>query len=289
MKEAGDESLIRRTGQLQLYPDGDNLRTDSALWDLRRARGVRIELLGTDEIRQLEPVIGPHYRAGVFLPDEGMVVNPQRQLDLLSEAFVRNGGRILRQDVRGFEMGRDGPTQAILDGERLPVERVVVAAGAWSHRLAAQLGSRVPLETQRGYHVTIANPGIELKRPVVAADRKCFATPMEMGLRLAGTVEFAGLSAPPNHERARALIEHGRRMFPRLHTEERTEWMGHRPCLPDSLPVIGRSPTYPTVFYAFGHGHLGLTGAAVTGKHIAAIVAGRRPDIDLTPFRIDRF
>jgi D-amino-acid dehydrogenase len=293
-RDAGAADLVRRSGQLQLYPSRAAYEADAAGWDLKRARGVRVETVEADEIRQMEPEVGPDYRYGVLLPDEGMVADPQGLLDALAEAFVRDGGRIVRGRAAGFETGPEGPRRVVLDGgETLPAGRVVVAAGAWSHRLAAGLGDRIPLETQRGYHLTLRDPGLSLGRPVVAADRKCFATPMSMGLRLAGTVEFAGLDAPPDRARAEALLDHGRRLFPRLAAGAGsgavTAWMGHRPCLPDSLPVIGRARRFPSVTYAFGHGHLGLTGAAVTGRHVAALVMGRAPAIDLAPFGPDRF
>ena len=166
----------------------------------------------------------------------------------------------------------------------------MVAAGAWSGALAARLGSRVPLQSERGYHVMIAGPGATPRGPIMHGERMFAATPMAAGLRLAGTAEFGGLSAPPNYARARALLEHGRRMFPGLDAAAATsEWMGHRPALPDSLPVIARSPRFASVFFAFGHGHLGLTAAPITGRLIADLVAGRPPSLDIAPFAADRF
>lgn len=283
------EHLVQRTGQLQLYPSAVALGADRKSWELRRRMGVSLQFIGADEIRELEPAVGERYPLGVFLPDEGMVSDPWRLCTTVADDFCQRGGRIIRGRVKGFTFGSDGPNQVLVDGEALPVDRVVVAAGAWSGRLAKELGHPVPLETQRGYHVTLKNPAVELNRPVVMADRKCFATPLDGALRLAGTVEFAGLDAAPDYRRARYLLEHGRRLLPGLDTAVFTEWMGHRPCLPDSLPVIGPSTRHENVFFAFGHGHLGLTGAAVTGEHIADLVANKQATIDLSPFRIGRF
>lgn len=288
-RACGAEHLVQRTGQLQLYPNEAALEADSMVWNLRRRMGVSLQFIGADEIRELEPAVGERYPLAVFLPDEGMVSDPWRLCTTVADDFCQRGGRIIRGRVKGFTFGSDGPSQVLVDGEALPVDRVVVAAGAWSGHLAKELGHRVPLETQRGYHVTLKNPTIELSRPVVMADRKCFATPLDGALRLAGTVEFAGLNAAPDYRRARYLLEHGRRLLPGLNTDVFTEWMGHRPCLPDSLPVIGPSTKHENVFFAFGHGHLGLTGAAVTGEHIADLVASKQTTIDLSPFRIDRF
>jgi D-amino-acid dehydrogenase len=165
----------------------------------------------------------------------------------------------------------------------------VLAGGAWSARLARQLGPAIPLETQRGYHVTVESNNLRLTHTVMAVEHNLMVNPMRMGLRLAGTVEFAGLSAPPDMRRADALLARGREMFPHLDTSRVTRWMGHRPCLPDSMPVIGRAPRADNAWFAFGHGHVGMCGAASTGREVANLVAGREPQIDLAPFAPTRF
>ena len=147
----------------------------------------------------------------------------------------------------------------------------------------------MPLETQRGYHVTIENPTVRLNRPVCSGEGKFFATPMEMGLRIAGAVEFAGLEAPPNYQRADVLLEQGKRMFPELSGSNVTRWMGHRPQIPDSLPVISRATKFANAFYAFGHGHVGLCSGAPTGRLIAELIGGRPANLDAAPYRVDRF
>jgi D-amino-acid dehydrogenase len=165
----------------------------------------------------------------------------------------------------------------------------VIAAGAWSAALISGLGIHVPLESQRGYHATVQASGITPALPVVSAEAKVYATPMEDGLRFAGAVEFAGLDAPPDFRRADALIELAKDMFPDFSPGKVSQWMGHRPTLPDSLPVIGAAPSHPDLLLAFGHGHHGMTGASTTGTIIASLVAGRQLPIDLAPYRPDRF
>jgi D-amino-acid dehydrogenase len=147
----------------------------------------------------------------------------------------------------------------------------------------------VPLEYERGYHVTLAEPGIEMPLPLIVGDVRFAITPLRIGLRLAGTIEFGGLRAPANPRRQEMLLRHAKACLPGLRTEQASRWMGFRPSLPDSLPVIGRSPDHRNVYFAFGHGHLGVTMAAVTGRIIADLAAERPPPIDVTPFRIDRF
>ncbi|MFP6742525.1 MAG: FAD-dependent oxidoreductase [Alphaproteobacteria bacterium] len=289
IRAAKAEDLIVRDGQMYVYQSEESFRQDAAGRDLRRARGVVVEELDSDQIREREPALAPIFERAAFFPEHGHCRDPHALVRRLAEQFQRAGGTILRRHVNGFEIGPDGPTRLHADGGDIDCSALVIAAGAWSHRLAARLGSKVPLETQRGYHVTVADPGVAPRRIVMWADRKFMATPMEHGLRFAGTAEFAGLDAPPDYRRARALLDHGRIMYPGLKDEHVSEWMGHRPCLPDSLPVIGRSPRFPAVHYAFGHGHTGLTGASMTGQFIADLVAGRPPVIDVAPFRVDRF
>ncbi len=238
----------------------------------------------------MEPALAPIFKAGMFVPDWGHVADPYRVVAGIAESFVRHGGTVLQARVVDVEIGPDGPSAARTDGgERLSFYQLVVAAGAWSARLAKPLGSKVPLESERGYHTTLPTPGVSVNRMLHSAEGGFVVTPMAMGLRLAGTVELGGLDLPPNEARAKVLVTRAKRFLPGLNAEGGSMWMGHRPSLPDSLPVISRSPRFANLFYAFGHGHLGLTEGATTGRLIASLAAGRDPGIDLTPFRVDRF
>jgi D-amino-acid dehydrogenase len=209
------------------------------------------------------------------------------------EHFVRWGGELVRARAQGFRL-EGGRLAAIkTDIGDLAADAAIICAGAHSKPLAAALGEPVPLETERGYHLMIRDPEAMPRIPTADADGKFVATPMNTGLRFAGTVEFAGREAAPDWRRARILLGQGRKMLPGLavsHPEERISlWMGHRPSLPDSLPVLGPSRTSPDVIYAFGHGHVGMTSAPMTGKVVADLVAGRRPSIDIAPFSSARF
>ena len=279
--------LIRLDGSINAYNTEVDL--DQEWWALRDRYGFKSHRLGRDELRQMEPDISPRVACAVYTEDTAHVVNPVRVVTTLAERFQAAGGEIIAQQVEGFDVGPHGPLALFASGEKRPVETLVVAAGAWSHQLAAQLGSRVPLEAERGYHLVVPDPGVDVRRPVTLASGKFYATPMETGLRIAGTVEIAGVDAEPNFRRARALLEHGRRLYPDLKTDGALEWSGCRPSLPDSLPVIGRSPRFDNVYYAFGHGHLGLTEGGFTGKLIAEQIAGKPISIDLNPYRVDRF
>lgn len=286
---AGCQDLIRRTGTLTVYKTDASLAGSQREWRLREERQVRQRVLGSGELRDLVPELSTDYKHGVLLADHGFVANPHELVCRLAEQFARDGGHLERRRVTGIIV-RDGRVSGVhtADGE-LIADRVVIAAGAWSATLVSGLGIRVPLESQRGYHASVQGSGITPALPVVSAEAKVYATPMEDGLRFAGTVEFAGLDAPPDFRRAEALIALAKDMFPAFAPGEVSQWMGHRPTLPDSLPIIGAAPGHPGLLLAFGHGHHGMTGASTTGAIVASLVCGRRPPIDLAPYRPDRF
>jgi len=287
------EDLVHRLGHLYVYRSAESLEKDRLAWQLRRENGVEIDEFDADELRQLEPALSRDYVRGVLVRENGHTSNPLGLVERLLGHFVRSGGELVRARANGFRL--DGRRLAAIqtDSGDLPADAAVVCAGAYSKPLAAALGDRVPLETERGYHLMISDPERMPRIPTADADGKFVATPMDTGLRFAGTVELAGLAAPPDWRRARILLAQGRKMLPGLaasHPEERISmWMGHRPSLPDSLPVLGPSRASPDVFYAFGHGHVGMTAAPMTGKIVAELVDGRSPAIDITPFAAGRF
>ncbi|MGJ7489149.1 NAD(P)/FAD-dependent oxidoreductase [Variovorax sp. ZT4R33] len=290
LAHADAQSLVRRSGCLYVYSS----REAAAQWqwgmNLRRSLGVKLVDVERDELEALEPDLKGRFRFGLLAPDNGSTADPCALVKALHARCIADGAKRSGHSVVGFERQGGRVTGVKLDsGASLAVDGVVVAAGAWSAPLAAALGERVPLETQRGYHVTVRSSNLALRHTVMAVEHNLMVNPMAMGLRLAGTVEFAGLRAPPNYERADALLQQGRHLFPHLDTSEITRWMGHRPCMPDSLPVVGRARGADNAWLAFGHGHMGMCMGASTGREIAHLVAGRAPQVDLTPFRPDRF
>jgi len=289
LKSAGAPDIVQRMGWLHLYESEAAFQAAQPAQALRRRRGIRIDELGPEEIRQMEPELAPIFARGAFFPDYAHTVNPKRLADVLAADFARNGGTILRQSARGFVMTPQGPSAVVGAGGIRPASEIVIAAGAWSKPLAAELGSRLPLDTERGYHVMLPNPGISVRHPLCSTEGGFAITPMEHGLRIAGTVELAGMKAPPNYKRSAAMLTRAQKMLPGLGDAGRTEWMGFRPSLPDSLPAVGRSPRFSNVYFAFGHAHRGLSFAAITGRLIADLVAGRKPVIDPAPYRADRF
>ncbi|HET6620969.1 MAG TPA: FAD-dependent oxidoreductase [Dongiaceae bacterium] len=288
-KAAGCADIIEDTGWLGIFES--DTRFQSYQWDLdlQKRRGVKFEVLKAEEIRQFEPSLQPIYRHAVYYPENSYVLDNFRLVRTLAEDVTRNGGRIVVDEILDFAFGASGPRAALGRNGRYAFDAVVVAAGAWSRALSAKLGENLPIETERGYHVTLPHAQKRPRMPLYSGDHSFAVTPLEIGLRFAGTVELGGLELPPNYQRAEVLIRHGRRMFGDLDETGRSDWMGFRPSMPDSKPVIDRGRKFDNTFFAFGHGHVGLTLGPITGKLIADLVSDRKPGIDLKPFAVDRF
>ena len=285
---AGVPELVRQDGYAWAYESEAAFLGDAFGRELRMKRGVRIEVLQGGAVREFEPALSAAVTHLVRFPEQGHCPNPLRLSQALATRLKREGARFVPDSAYGFEWYDDRVARVVTGGEKIECDAVVVAAGAHSHKLSEKLGAPVLLETERGYHLTLAHPTVSPRVPIMSAEGKFFATPKEMGLRVAGTVELAGLEAPPDYERTKPLLEGARRLLPGLQFESLSRWMGHRPSLPDSLPVIGRAPKVPNAYFAFGHGHVGLTAAAPTAALIASLVAGEKPAIDITPFAADR-
>ncbi|WP_158925520.1 FAD-binding oxidoreductase [Acidisphaera sp. S103] len=292
-EEAGVAELITRQGVLFAFPDRSAFEAEALSWKTRRDNGVKWLELDADELRQREPTLDRHYTFAVLIEENGQCRDPGAYVAALAAHAVAQGAQIVRSGATGFRI-EAGRLRAVTtrDGE-VACDKAVIAAGAWSKVLAAAAGDKVVLETERGYHAVISDPGIEPRYPMMPSDGKmaCVMTPA--GLRLAGQVELAGLDAAPNWKRAEVLLAFARKVYPGLPADlppERVKlWMGHRPSTPDGLPCLGLASGCADVVHAFGHGHVGLTAAATTGKVVAALVAGRPPPFDLAPYAATRF
>ncbi|TCU29213.1 D-amino-acid dehydrogenase [Rhizobium azibense] len=283
--EAGAKALERRHGCLYLYKTEAQFQSAEPEMFFRERHGVALERLDVAAIRDLEPNLAPLYCRGVLFRDAYTFSSPKLLAFALAMVVGERGGTFVGGEASGLEMTGAG-VRLRVGGDEILADHAVVAAGAWSGMLARQVGDSVLLDTERGYHVLFPRAGSLLTRPVCYPQHGFYMTPMADGLRAAGTVELGGLSAPPNPART-AMIRKGVEALLPGAGEATSEWLGFRPSMPDSLPVIGNSPTSPKV--TFGHGHLGLTLAAITGRLVADIVSKRKPSIDLTPFRCQRF
>jgi D-amino-acid dehydrogenase len=283
------EALLRREGQLQIYDSAASYRASLPAWEARRAHGIPFDLLvSPGALAEIQPGLSPRFTHGAFTPTWMNTVDPARWTEHLARAFTDAGGRIDRTEARALRIDGDGVEIATADGPRRAAQ-VVVAAGAWSHRLAATLGDRIPLETERGYNTTYPVTSFDLRTHLTFADHGFVVSRIGDGLRVGGAVELGGLDLPPDMRRAETLVKKTAQFLPGFDPAGGTPWIGFRPSLPDSLPVIGRAPRADRVIYAFGHGHLGLTQSAGTAELVTALADRRDPSIPLAPFSPTRF
>lgn len=273
---------------LYLYKNRDAYERDAFGWGLRHEHGFEWETLQDEAIREFDPALSPQYDFAVLLKDHGMIVNPGSYVSDLAKGFAAAGGEVIRANIKQVDTGAEGVVLKT-DGKDIQADKVVIAAGAWSHLLAAKLGANVPLETERGYHLELSGAKGLPSVPVMDAARKFVATPMDGTLRLAGILEFGGLEAPASRGPTDLLLRGAKAMLPGLEYDSKETWMGHRPAPADSLPVIGPAPANRRVYFAYGHHHVGLTAGPKTGRIVAQHVMGLQPNVDLDAYRCDRF
>jgi D-amino-acid dehydrogenase len=281
--------LIRREGQLALYESAASFKASLPAWDLRRRHGIAFDLLESPAaIAAIQPGLSPRFTHAGFTPDWKNTVDPALWTAHLADRFIAMGGRLEIAAVRALSQTSDQVEIVTETGTRRAAQ-VVVAAGAWSHHLARTLGDRIPLETERGYNTTYPTASFDVRTHLTFADHGFVVSRIGDGLRVGGAVELGGLKLPPNYKRAETLVRKTVDFLPGFDPTGGTQWMGYRPSLPDSLPVIGRAPRADRVIYAFGHGHLGLTQSAGTAQLVADLAAGHDTAIPLAPFAPDRF
>jgi D-amino-acid dehydrogenase len=282
----GTTSFIRRNGALKVYETDASFAAGQLERELLTRNDCEFDILGPDELGQLEPGLAPIFKHALFMPHSGAVTNPGRMIAQFAEFFVANGGTLVRDAATDVDLGEH---RAVLTANgRYDTDIVALTAGPWSGPLAAKLGGSVRLEAERGYHIMLNHPNTTLNRFVLFADRKFVLTPHEDGLRLTSGVEYAKVDAPPDYRRIRGLLPQAAQVMKDVDTEEQSIWCGNRPTLPDSVPVIGPSPRYDDVFFGFGHSHLGLTMGPITGQIIADLAMDRTPPVDLAPYDVAR-
>lgn len=274
IQASGLGELFRSQGALYVYESEAAFAGGEEERALQRAKGTEFEIVDGGRARELAPGLSPHIVRGVYYPHGMHTINPYKVVATLAERFAADGGTVLRSRVRGF--GRDGNRVISVEvtGQSLPAKAVVIAAGRASGELTRLLGFNAPLVAERGYHVMLAPDNVRFDLPVSPAERGFFVTPMDEGLRLAGTVELAAPHQPPSWHRADLLVRHLKDIFPGVGGAELSRWIGERPSLPDFRPAIGRAPRLANVYCGYGHQHVGLTLATATGRLIARQMAG---------------
>ena len=286
---AGLEGMIRRDGVLELHESEAELRNTARDDAAKAAEGIEFRHVRGAELAELQPGLSPRIVCGTFIPKWQTVSDPYDYALAVGKAATDRGASFRKAEVVQLRPQDEGVIVELADGSALRARQVVVAGGAWSKRLTAPLGDDIPLETERGYNTTLPGYSFDLRRQLVFGGHGFVVTPLQTGIRVGGAVELGGLQLPPNFRRADAMLKKAATFMPGLATEGGRQWMGFRPSLPDSLPAIGFSRRSRNIVYAFGHGHLGLTQTAGTGKLVANFLTGASQSLDLTPFSPQRF
>ena len=288
--------LVHHTGKIHLCESEATFQRTEYARGLQRANGVEFSVLGPADVNQLAPALTRKIARGVYYPNPGHCILPLSMITRFTEAFVALGGDVVREEIRDIEIGPNGPTALIGATRTHPVERMVLAAGIGSGRLAKRLGAQVPMIAHRGYNATLPVPADTLRLPVKSEDRNILLTPMQNGIRVTGIAEIADPALPPTPGLVDRIVKHARAVLPEVNANPVEPWMGSRPCTPDSLPVIGPSPRFRSAVLAFGHGHLGLGLGAISGRVVSELLTEGllfgRPDAvppgSLSPFALVR-
>ena len=291
------KSLVRCTGLEHwvtnskfsyAYRSKAHFDADAYTWSLKKIAGFEPTVITGHEVQECEPILGPTIQCLAVLEGQGHIVNPGQYITELAKYFTKNGGKFIQAEVLDLHK-KDGRISHIdTDKGSFECSHAVITAGIWSKDLMKKLGLKVPLETERGYHVVFENPSEMPRNPIMITSGKFGVNPMDMGLRCAGTVELGDHHAGPSNAPIRLLMRHTKEVFPNLTYSGTQEWMGFRPSTPDSLPLIGELGA-SRIYTGFGHQHVGLTAGPKTGRLIAQLIDGHTPNIDMSPYAPARY
>jgi D-amino-acid dehydrogenase len=290
LEACDDATLLGERPILQVFDTESGLHHERDYYEFKKGAGFSSSELNERDIAELEPALAGKFRHGLLLSDWRAVKDTEGFIQALTDSFLRQGGTVLTASATQITFeGTKATGVSLSDGRFILADHIVLSAGNGSKAFFKQLGINPPLRGITGYQIVLPTPNVEIKHSVIYSDGGfCFA-PMTRGLQIGGTIEFASEDAKPNLQRADIILEKAKRILPNLNTQQHEYGVGHRPFLPDTKPVIDRSKRFSNVYFAFGHGQLGLTLGATTGKLIADLATNRTPSIDLTPYRVDRF
>jgi D-amino-acid dehydrogenase len=284
------ERWLQDASYVFAYDSREAFAADAFGWNLRREAGFSWQELEGEALREFDPSLGPKTALAVVVPEHGFVLNPGGYIADLREVAASLGAVTVPAEAHEFRFHTDGAVRAVVTGNgEIEADAAVIATGAWSKSLTAQLGLDVPLESERGYHVMLHGASMQPRNPIQVTSGKFVATPMADGVRCAGIVEFGGLALPAHKPPIELILRRVKEAFPALTWTHYDEWLGHRPAPSDSLPLIGEAPRHRGIFLAFGHHHVGLTTGPKTGRLLAALVNGEAPGIDMAPYTPGRF
>jgi D-amino-acid dehydrogenase len=285
-KGTAAERYLKPSDYLYVYPDKVAFEKDAFGYSLKKAAGIHWETIEPSKLKSFDPSLaetdgfGVHFDGG----EHAILSDPGKYVEGLAAGVEALGGRIIKAEVTDIKIEAGKATGVVAGGQLHACDAVLLAAGAWSKALAKKLGLNLPLETERGYHLELWQPNVEMKRPILVTQGKFAVTPMEGRIRCAGIDEFGGLEAGPSPE-GPALLEYWmKRCMPAVKWQRTSSWLGFRPTMPDSLPLIGAAPNISNAFLSFGHQHLGMTAGPKTGRLLAQMMTGQTPNEDMTPY-----
>lgn len=289
MARTGLDRHLHTQGMLEVYEGADRFAIAQEVVRERARHGIESQPLQGAELAAFQPGLSPRFTHGIHIHNWRNIDDPLQMTQDVAEHAFALGARLIRGTVSRISPMAQGGRITLEDGSTIDARQVVIAAGAWSHHLTRQLGDAIPLETERGYNTTLPPDALDLHRQITFADHGFVISPLTCGIRVGGAVELAGLERAPDYRRSQAMLDKAKAFLPGLRTEGGQQWMGFRPSLPDSLPVISPASRHQAFIYAFGHGHLGLTQSAATARLVCDLATGRAPAIDLHPYRATRF
>ncbi len=289
LKQTGTLPMLRKEGNLQVYEGEAEFKASLPGWAAREQHGIEFLHLSKAEIEEVQPGLAPRFTHGTFTAGWYSIADPRLYTLALAEHFRNAGGTIERAEVAALRPAEDAVEVVTAGGGMRRARKVVLSAGAFSHRIAATVGETIPLETERGYNTTLPQDAFDLRTQVTFGGHGFVVTRLSTGIRVGGAVELGGLKLPPNFRRSEAMLKKAKAFLPGLKPQGGVQWMGFRPSLPDSLPAIGAAQATPHIIHAFGHGHLGLTQSAGTARIVADLLTGQPPAIDTTSFSPQRF
>lgn len=289
LRQTGTMPMLRKEGNLQVYESEAELKAALPGWQAREEHGIEFRHLNEAEMAEIQPGLAPRFTHGTFTPGWYSISDPRLYTLALAEHFRTSGGSIERAEVTALRPIEGGVEVVTADGGVRRAGKVVLSAGAFSHRIARTLGEGIPLETERGYNTTLPADAFDLRTQVTFGGHGFVVTRLSTGIRVGGAVELGGLKLAPNFRRSEAMLKRAQAFLPGLRPGGGVQWMGFRPSLPDSLPAIGSARATQRVIYAFGHGHLGLTQSAGTARIVADLLTGKAPAIDIASFSPQRF
>lgn len=285
----GAEKWIEPSDYVFVYDNPAAFKKDVFAWTVRREMGFSWDEMDAGEFASYDPVFGNSGKFAIRLADHARITDPGEYVTDLAKYFQSQGGELVIAQAEDFKIDR-GKVRGVKTGQdMIPCDTAVITAGVWSKALAQKLGVKIPMETERGYHIDLINPSETPRAAMMIAAGKFVVTPMHGRIRCAGIVEFGGLQAPANKAPIDLLKNNVRQAWPDLKYESVDDWLGHRPAPADSIPFIGKFDNAPDIYAAFGHHHVGLTAGPKTGRIIADMIANRNLDVDLTPYRVSRF